>query len=75
MKDKFIDFLIEMNAFDAWETNTENNREKSADEFLDSADTEHALGAAFHWADTKEGLVYWRDLDERWKFYYPFVKE
>lgn len=73
MKEQFINFLKENEAYENFIRNLELDSEYSClDEFFNDNYHRQWIGAAFTWEDIPEGADYWADLDFIW---YNSVKD
>lgn len=66
MKEKFIKFLKENNALEAFERNLKDFKKITIDDYLNSHDKEGYIDTAFAWSDTDEGGAYWKHIQEMW---------
>ena len=69
MKEQFIEFLKENEAYRDYIKNLKNHRGLTLDEYFNRrcADEESVLMDAFVWAETKEGYEYWKNLNKKWE--------
>ncbi len=68
MKDLFIDFLNENEAFDAWCGMCERVNRIDADEWLREYIGSPIFGC-FEWHRSPQGYEYWHILDRKWHEY------
>lgn len=74
MKDKFIEFLKENNAYDAFCNSFIKVRGIKAEQiewrigyFVEVLDPQGLIESAFLWHLTKEGKGFWERLNDKWK--------
>jgi hypothetical protein len=74
---KFKKFLVENHVLGTFTTNIENDENYfrkeygfiSLKDFLEKRSKEDFLSFAFDWSKTKEGHIFWQDLDTKWLRY------
>lgn len=64
----FFDFLQKNNALEAYKQAFYACHDRKLHPF-----EYYFLGVAFIWADTSEGLEYWKSLDEKWGNHFKSV--
>lgn len=69
MKEKFIQFLKDNNAYDAFVKNCLSDHGTTIDRIIKNwtNDPEKWIFAAFYWINTEEGHDYWNRIEQAWE--------
>ena len=66
----FFSFLKDNNAYEKWRRNVDKDR---ICDIMNRNYYDLYIKLSFFWAGTKEGHMYWRNLDDKWEKIVKFV--